>query len=131
MSESSAPIGENWIERVAVAAAAPIYLLHTVRLAIYVSPGGGLRECRGAVEELETAAVARRVDTNVLGIVSMVNRVALRTPCPQARCPAAIRFLARIVMALPDRGKDLVVRRLYGLGSLPPPPAARVEEVAP
>jgi NADP-dependent 3-hydroxy acid dehydrogenase YdfG len=63
--------------------------------------------------------------------VAQVILTALRARRPHARYPAAIPFLARIVTALPDRGKDLVVRRLYGLGSLPPPQAARVEEVTP
>jgi hypothetical protein len=45
--ESCAPTGASRIERVAVGAAAPMYLLHTVRLAIYVSPGRGLRERQG------------------------------------------------------------------------------------
>jgi hypothetical protein len=36
-------ISASWPGRVALAAAAPIYLLHTIRLAIYASPGRGLR----------------------------------------------------------------------------------------
>jgi hypothetical protein len=43
-SQGPARIDERWIEHVAVLAAVPIYLLHTIRLAIYVIPGRGLRK---------------------------------------------------------------------------------------
>jgi NAD(P)-dependent dehydrogenase (short-subunit alcohol dehydrogenase family) len=51
--------------------------------------------------------------------VASVILTALRAEHPHARYPAAIPFPARLTMALPDAAKDLVIRRLYGLGSLP------------
>ena len=57
--------------------------------------------------------------------VADVILTALRAEHPHARYPAAIPFAARLTMALPDAAKDVVVRRLYGLGSLP-----RVTELA-
>ncbi len=59
--------------------------------------------------------------------VAAVILTALRAERPHARYPAAVPFLARITMALPDVVKDLVVRRLYGLDSLRQTSAARVE----
>jgi NADP-dependent 3-hydroxy acid dehydrogenase YdfG len=53
---------------------------------------------------------------------------ALRARRPHARYPAAVPFAARLAMALPDPGKDLVVRRLYGLGAPRRARAARPEE---
>src|SRR5579864_6199835 len=37
------PPDASWLGRVALAAAGPIYVLHTIRLFIYISPGRGLR----------------------------------------------------------------------------------------
>jgi hypothetical protein len=37
------PPDASWLSRVALAAAGPIYVLHTIRLFIYISPGRGLR----------------------------------------------------------------------------------------
>jgi NAD(P)-dependent dehydrogenase (short-subunit alcohol dehydrogenase family) len=63
--------------------------------------------------------------------VARVVLTALRAKRPHARYPAAIPLAARIAAALSDRGKDLVVRRLYRLGALPRPHSARpAEELA-
>jgi NAD(P)-dependent dehydrogenase (short-subunit alcohol dehydrogenase family) len=51
--------------------------------------------------------------------VASVILTAVRAEHPHARYPAAIPFPARLTMALPDTAKDLVIRRLYGSGSLP------------
>ncbi|HEU5315804.1 MAG TPA: SDR family oxidoreductase, partial [Chloroflexota bacterium] len=51
--------------------------------------------------------------------VARVILAALRAERPRARYAAAIPFAARVAMALPDAAKDLVVRRLYHLDSLP------------
>jgi deazaflavin-dependent oxidoreductase (nitroreductase family) len=66
-------------------------------------------------------------------VVARVIQSALASARPHPRYPAAIPFLARIVMRLPDVGKDIVVRRLYGLGargrSERPPSLSRKERV--
>jgi NADP-dependent 3-hydroxy acid dehydrogenase YdfG/pimeloyl-ACP methyl ester carboxylesterase/glyoxylase-like metal-dependent hydrolase (beta-lactamase superfamily II) len=52
-------------------------------------------------------------------VVARVILAAARAERPHARYPAAIPFLARLAMALPDHAKDLVVRRMYNLDTLP------------
>ncbi len=51
--------------------------------------------------------------------VARVILAAIRAEHPHARSPAAVPFLAQVAMQAPDALKDFVVRRLYGLGTLP------------
>jgi len=51
-------------------------------------------------------------------VVARVIQIAIGSARPKSRYPAAIPFLARLVMRLPDAAKDIAVRRLYDLGSL-------------
>jgi hypothetical protein len=52
--------------------------------------------------------------------VANVILAALRSDQPAARYPAAIPFLARVAMRLPDTVKDRVVRRLFSLDASVP-----------
>jgi glyoxylase-like metal-dependent hydrolase (beta-lactamase superfamily II) len=51
--------------------------------------------------------------------VAKVIVAAIRAQHPDPRYPAAIPSMAQLAMALPDRAKDLVVRRLYNLDGRP------------
>jgi NADP-dependent 3-hydroxy acid dehydrogenase YdfG len=62
--------------------------------------------------------------------VARVILAALQAERPLARYPAAIPFLARLAMALPDTVKDLVVRRMYRLDTLPRAPTPHPDGAA-
>jgi NAD(P)-dependent dehydrogenase (short-subunit alcohol dehydrogenase family) len=53
-------------------------------------------------------------------VVAGVVLAALRTRRPRARYKAAVPLATRIVASLPDRFRDLSLRRMYGLESPPP-----------